>query len=86
MKSASRGKHISAVEVTNISPHGFWLLVQDREVFASFKNFPWFRDASIDELTNVELPSPHHLYWPTLDVDLAVDSVKLHALTGVASL
>jgi len=75
MKSASHGKHISAVEVTNISPHGFWLLVQDREVFASFKNFPWFRDASIDELTNVELPSPHHLYWPALDVDLAVDSL-----------
>ena len=75
MKSASHGKHISAVEVTNISPHGFWLLVQGREVFASFKDLPWFRDASIGELTNVELPSPHHLYWPALDVDLAVDSL-----------
>jgi hypothetical protein len=23
----------------------------------------------------VELPSPHHLYWPLLDVDLAVESL-----------
>jgi hypothetical protein len=23
----------------------------------------------------VTLPSPHHLYWPDLDIDLAVDSL-----------
>jgi Protein of unknown function (DUF2442) len=63
------------VEVTNISPHGFWLLITETERFVSFKAFPWFRDASIAQLTKVELPSPHHLYWPDLDVDLAVDSL-----------
>jgi Protein of unknown function (DUF2442) len=63
------------VEVTNVSSHGFWLLIGENEKFVSFKVFPWFRDASIAELTNVELPSPHHLYWPSLDVDLAVDSL-----------
>ena len=36
---------------------------------------PWFRDATIAELTHVLLPSPHHLYWPALDVDLAVESL-----------
>jgi hypothetical protein len=25
---------------------------------------------------NVELPHPHHLYWPDLDVDLAVESIE----------
>ena len=64
-----------AVEVTNVSRHGFWLLIGESERFVSFEAFPWFREASIAELTNVELPSPHHLYWPDLDVDLAVDSV-----------
>jgi hypothetical protein len=24
----------------------------------------------------VERPSPHHLYWPQLDVDLALDSIE----------
>lgn len=75
MKSARRGRSISAVEVGNLSPHGFWLLIEDRERFVSFKEFPWFRDATIAALTNVELPAPHHLYWPDLDIDLGVDSL-----------
>jgi hypothetical protein len=75
MRSAPPGKRTSAVEVTNVSPHGFWLLIRDREVFVSFKEFPWFRDASIGQLMKVRLPSPHHLYWPELDVDLAVESL-----------
>jgi hypothetical protein len=41
----------------------------------SFEDFPWFRQATIGQLTNVQLPSPHHLYWPELDVDLAVASL-----------
>jgi hypothetical protein len=61
--------------VTNVSKHGFWLLIRDQEVFAPFAEFPWFRDAPIGHLLNVQLPSPHHLYWPDLDVDLAVDSL-----------
>jgi len=75
MTSARHGQSISAVEVTNVSSHGFWLLVEEREHFVPFKDFPWFRDASIAELMKVELPSPHHLYWPDLDVDLAVESL-----------
>ena len=75
MKSGQRGKSTSGVEVSNVSRHGFWIFLGDREVFASFKDFPWFEDASIRELTTVELPSPHHLYWPELDIDLAVDSL-----------
>ena len=75
MKSVALGKSTSPVEVTNVSPHGFWLLIGEHEVFVSFKNFPWFQEASIREIARVELPSPHHLYWPELDIDLAVDSL-----------
>jgi len=58
-----------------VSPHGFWLFVEERELFVSFKEFPWFEDASIREISHVELPSSHHLYWPDLDIDLALDSL-----------
>ena len=75
MKSVRRGQDTSGVEVANVSTSGFWLLVEGRERFLSFKDFPWFRDATIAELTHVLLPSPHHLYWPALDVDLAVESL-----------
>src|SRR5690242_7401796 len=76
MKSAALGRSTSPAEVTNVSPHGFWLFVNERELFVSFKDFPWFRDASVREIGNVQLPSPHHLYWPDLDVDLAVESIE----------
>ena len=75
MKSATLGRSTSQVEVTNVSPHGFWLFVGEQELFVPFKEFPWFKDASIREITRVELPSAHHLYWPDLDIDLAVDSL-----------
>jgi hypothetical protein len=75
MKSAAPGRSTSHVEVTNVSTHGFWILIGEQELFAPFKEFPWFKDASIGEITRVELPSPHHLYWPDLDVDLAVESL-----------
>ena len=74
MKSAKPGKPTSGAEVTNVSANGLWLLLDDRELFVAFDQFPWFADATIRELTRVERPSPHHLYWPALDVDLAVDS------------
>jgi hypothetical protein len=74
-KSTLPGAHTSGVELGNVSPHGLWLLLDDREVFLGFKEFPWFREATIEELSQVERPSPHHLYWPALDVDLAVDSI-----------
>ena len=64
------------VEVTNVSKHGFWLLLGAEELFVPFAEFPWFRDAPIGKLLNVERPAPDHLYWPDLDVDLAVDSIR----------
>ena len=76
MKSAKPGKRISEVEVTNVSQHGFWLLLGRRELFLSFEHFPWFREVPIGQLVNVEVPSAHHLYWPELDIDLAVESIE----------
>ena len=75
MRSARLGRRTSAVEVTNVSKHGFWLLIGDREVFMGFEHFPWFREVPIGKLLKVELPQPHHLYWPELDIDLAVESL-----------
>jgi len=75
MKSGVRGRATSAVEVTNVSGHGFWLFLDDHERFLSFVEFPWFRDASIAALCNVERPRPGHLYWPDLDIDLPTESI-----------
>lgn len=76
MRSERRGERTLVAEVTNVSANGFWLLVDERELFVPFKQFPWFRAASIGQLLNVQRPHRHHLYWPDLDVDLAVDSIE----------
>jgi len=71
-----RGTATSGVEVTNISRHGFWILVDDRELFLPFDEFPWFADAPVKAILSVERPQPHHLYWPELDVDLTLESIE----------
>lgn len=70
------GTDTSAVEVTHVSPHGFWLLLGDEELWLPFTEFPWFRQATIEQLCLVERPSANHLYWPQLDIDLSVDSIR----------
>ena len=67
---------ISKIEVTNISQHGFWVLLNDREEFLAFDDFPWFRDAPVRSILNVELPQSNHLYWPELDIDLSLASIE----------
>src|SRR5438105_1965355 len=75
MKSGRRGTGTSRVEVTNVSREGFSLVIGRKERFLRFDDFPWFRNATIDQIKNVTLPRAHHLHWPALDVDLAVESL-----------
>ena len=76
MRSRAHGASTSDIEVTNITKHGFWLWLAGRELFLPFAEFPWFENASVARITNVEWPSPDHLYWPDLDVDLSVRSIE----------
>ncbi|MBS3962968.1 MAG: DUF2442 domain-containing protein [Methylomonas sp.] len=76
MTSAALGTSISPVEVTNISQYGLWLLLGDEELFLPFSEFPWFRNASVENILHVEHPSSNHLYWPELDIDLDVESIR----------
>jgi len=64
------------VEVTNVSNHGIWLLIRDKELFMSYEEFPWFKDVPIRKIFNLEEPTPGHFYWPNLDVDLGLESIE----------
>jgi len=76
MKSHAGGKTTLEVEVTQIDEQGIWLLIREKEFFLSFENFPWFRNASVGAIHNVELLNERHLHWPDLDVDLAIESIE----------
>ena len=71
-----RGESVSRIEVSGITQHGFWLLLDDQELFLSFTEFPWFKTAPVDAVFHVERLHGHHLHWPDLDVDLDVRSIQ----------
>lgn len=66
----------AAVEVTHISGSGVWLLAGDRELFMPYEDFPWFKDAPVGKIMNVEEPYPEHFYWPELDIDLTAEIIE----------
>ncbi len=76
MSSSLPGADTLVLEVTNISAHGFWLFVDGEELFLPYALFPWFRDATVAAIVAVERPHAEHLYWPLLDVDLELDSIR----------
>ena len=70
------GTNTSQAEVTHISKHGFWLLLDDEELLVAFEHFPWFKNATVEQLCDVEWPALNHLYWPQLDADVSVESIR----------
>lgn len=70
------GLDISTAEVTHVSKHGFWVLLDAEELLVPFEHFPWFKRATIEQLSDVQWPTPNHLYWPQLDADVSVESIR----------
>ena len=75
MRSRSPGRGIS-ISVENITPFGIWLLIKKKEYFLSFKDFPYFKDKTLNSIQNVQLLHGYHLYWPDLDIDLEIDNLE----------
>ena len=73
------------IEVSVVSNKGFWLLLDDEELFVAYAEFPWFKQATLDQITTIERPSLNHLYWPLLDIDLVVESIRNPALFPLIS-
>ena len=76
MKSQQPGTSTSDVEILNISTHGICLYVCGKEYFLAHEDYPWFRNAQLDAVLNVQLLHKTHLYWPDLDIDLDIDSLE----------
>lgn len=66
----------SYAEVTSIDRRGFWLQFGDEELYLPFVEFPWFEHATVAQICRIECPSASRLYWPALDLDLSLDSIR----------
>ena len=75
MSSSPLGVVTSECEVTNITLHGFWLLVDNREYFVPFADYPLFRDATIAQIHAVRRAGPNQLHWAALDADIELEAL-----------
>ena len=62
--------------MTNITVHGFWLLVDDREYFVPFSDCPVFKSATIEPIFAVQRISPAQFHWPALDADIELAALE----------
>ncbi len=46
------------------------MLVDDREYFVPFADYPAFRATTVAQIYGVERIAPNQLHWPALDVDI----------------
>ena len=75
MKSLKHGRDISA-SVENITPFGIWIFVKEKEYFLSYKEYPYFKEQTLNDILKVRLIHGYHLFWPDLDIDLEIDNLE----------
>jgi hypothetical protein len=66
----------SYAEVTSINKLGFWLQFGAEELYLSFDEFPRFERATVAQIVNVVCASSSRVYWPDLELDLALDTIR----------
>jgi hypothetical protein len=64
----------SSVNVHSIIKTGIILEVNGEEYFLPYKTNPWFENASVSDIFNVEMCGKESVRWDSLDVDLAIES------------
>lgn len=75
MASRKLGMNIGGAEVTTITAEGFTLRLDGQDHFLSFDEYPWFREATAEEIRAVERPFRGDLHWEELDVQLHEESL-----------
>ncbi len=63
-------------EVTNIEAFGFWLLAEDHEYFVPFSDYPVFKNATIEQILNLQCLAPGQYHWPDLDADIELEALQ----------
>jgi hypothetical protein len=76
MSSEMPGVVTSYSEVTNISATGFWLLVDDKEYFVPFDDYPAFQKVTVAQIYAVQRLSPTQFHWPEPDIDIELEALE----------
>ena len=66
----------SPVEIVQVTKYGLWLATGNEEFWIEYRQYPWFRNATIEAICDVTEPVPGQYYWPALDVDLDLETLR----------
>ena len=66
----------TSVSVLMINGQGIMISVGGQDYFLSYNRVPWMREASINDVLNVQMCGAEAVEWPSLDVDLELDSLR----------
>ena len=64
------------VEVTGISRKGLILMVRGKEYALPYSRFPWFEQARVSDVFDVEMRGRSRIRWEALDVDLSLSILE----------
>jgi len=74
-----RNKQFFAIQISQITKDGFWLHNNEHSFYVSRKRYPWFLDATNNEIMNVrkvrDLTGDDHgdmFVWDSLDIELPI--------------
>jgi hypothetical protein len=63
-------------EVTNINSLGFYVLIDNKEYFVPFREYPAFKNIPVSDIFEMILLSPEQLYWEKYDIDIELSALK----------
>ena len=66
----------TSVSVRSILSDGIFLSVGENDYYISYNRLPWFKNAKISDIFNVEMCGNEGIRWDALDVDLEIESLK----------
>ena len=65
----------TSVKVLTITSGGVLIEIEEGEFFLPYSRVPWFKNAPISDVLNVEMSGKHSIRWDKLDVDLEIESL-----------
>jgi hypothetical protein len=65
----------TSVNVRSIMPNGILISVGDNDYYLAYDRLPWFREAKVSDIFNVEMCGDEGIRWNALDVDLEIESL-----------
>jgi hypothetical protein len=63
-------------DITSITKDGFWLLVEDKEYFVAFADYPVFKRATVEQILAVKRIATGHYHWQAFDADIELEALE----------